>query len=236
MKKLYLFEVDQFVDKKYVGTISVEDLFNLSDIVMKHAIVKEVCWNKKVDPAEAEGKIINMFEEGFLYKPLPIGVDRNKIKPAPVPGESENKLFSIDFPSTREEFVGFIDDFDVRLDMERALMIVSLYMDLRHSRSDKPPFDIAIELLLKPSLGILKKEEYILERTNGIELQEVHSSIIKGVGYDAKKQILYVRFANENMYAYSHVMVDKFMRLANSNSVGAYFNKHIRNFYPYEKL
>lgn len=64
----------------------------------------------------------------------------------------------------------------------------------------------------------------------------VGSSNLDRIGYDLERQVLYVMFQNGAYYAYQGVPDSIYTDLMNANSMGRYFNRHIRNHYPYERL
>lgn len=65
--------------------------------------------------------------------------------------------------------------------------------------------------------------------------QQVASSNIAAVAYDAEKQILGVQFHRSGIYHYEGVPADVHESLLNADSVGKYFIANIKNAYPYTK-
>lgn len=75
-----------------------------------------------------------------------------------------------------------------------------------------------------------------------IAMDEVESSQIHSLGYDAATSTLAIRFkdrktdAPSSLYHYANVPVEEFEALRDAASVGSYFGKHIKPYdvkYPY---
>lgn len=71
------------------------------------------------------------------------------------------------------------------------------------------------------------KAKTMVNRT--IKMEEVESSMISAIGYDAGSKKLRVRFANGNEYLYCGVSKHVHKKLMNAESIGKYFNKTIRS-------
>jgi hypothetical protein len=72
---------------------------------------------------------------------------------------------------------------------------------------------------------------------DNIEMIQVSSSNIESVGYDENEGVIKIRFLNGTEYIYSNVSNSVvFEELVSASSVGAYFNRNIKNVYPYEKI
>lgn len=59
--------------------------------------------------------------------------------------------------------------------------------------------------------------------------QEVKSSTLKSIGYDATSGVLEVEFNNSAIYRFSDVPCSKYKDLLQAASKGKYFNKHIKH-------
>lgn len=57
----------------------------------------------------------------------------------------------------------------------------------------------------------------------------VVSTVIDKLVYDDTRQDLLVKFNSKKVYVYTPVSNDFFDKLKNANSIGQYFNKHIKN-------
>jgi len=68
------------------------------------------------------------------------------------------------------------------------------------------------------------------------DMQQVSSSNIFAVGYDADSQTAYVQFLNGSTYAYKGVPEHEFENLRTASSVGSYLNRNYKNVYPYERV
>lgn len=75
-----------------------------------------------------------------------------------------------------------------------------------------------------------------------IAMDEVESSQIHSLGYDAATSTLAIRFKNRvdgkptSLYHYSNVPTEEFEALRDAASIGSYFGKHIKPYdvkYPY---
>lgn len=68
-------------------------------------------------------------------------------------------------------------------------------------------------------------------------MQEVESTMIKEVGYDAAAQVLTVVFATTNeKYAYSGVPEDVYKALMAAESKGSFFAQNIKGKYEFKKV
>ena len=68
-----------------------------------------------------------------------------------------------------------------------------------------------------------------------VQMQDVVSSNIGAVGYDAKKKILHVQFTHGGTYLYSGVPEQVYKTLLESDSVGTYFSQNIKGVYRFRK-
>jgi hypothetical protein len=65
---------------------------------------------------------------------------------------------------------------------------------------------------------------------------EVQSSNLESIGYDPETEILKIKFLNSSVYEYKNVSQVIYDALMNAPSHGSYFNREIRNNFPYEKV
>ena len=68
------------------------------------------------------------------------------------------------------------------------------------------------------------------------KLHSVSSSNVAELGYDEGNQMVYVRFQNGTLYAYSNVPKSEYEALDNAPSIGSYLNRNFKNVYPYQRL
>jgi hypothetical protein len=61
-----------------------------------------------------------------------------------------------------------------------------------------------------------------------MKMQPVQSGAIRAIGYDPDGQVLHVEFASGHTYSYEDVTPAEHEALANADSIGAHFAKHIR--------
>jgi hypothetical protein len=64
----------------------------------------------------------------------------------------------------------------------------------------------------------------------------LQSSLLSGVAYDHDRAILQLAFGYGAVYQYFGVPVQSYQELWQAASHGAYFNRHIRNVFPYALL
>jgi len=65
----------------------------------------------------------------------------------------------------------------------------------------------------------------------------VESRLIRSIGYDLPSSVLEVEFADDKgLYEYYDVPLSVYSRLMAADSIGAYFNEHVRDLYVCEKL
>lgn len=66
--------------------------------------------------------------------------------------------------------------------------------------------------------------------------EPVVSESIASIGYDDDAETLEVEFVTGAVYRYSGVSQDTFEDFRQAPSKGAFFNRHIRNAYPWEQV
>ena len=64
---------------------------------------------------------------------------------------------------------------------------------------------------------------------------EIISKYIHSIGYNKKKNIVFVKFLNESVYIYKDVPLKEYEELINSKQIGVYFPK-FRTLFEYEKI
>jgi KTSC domain len=64
----------------------------------------------------------------------------------------------------------------------------------------------------------------------------VESSVLVSVGYDRKRRVLEVELVSGAVYQYLAVPPKDFMALLAAESVGRFYNKHIKATYDYREL
>jgi hypothetical protein len=67
-------------------------------------------------------------------------------------------------------------------------------------------------------------------------MQAVSSSVIAALGYDADRATLLVRFTSGKLYRYRGVPEVEFDALVSAGSIGSYYNRRIRDAFPYEEV
>jgi hypothetical protein len=68
------------------------------------------------------------------------------------------------------------------------------------------------------------------------EKLSVDSSAIITISYSYESNQLSVTFVNGKTYLFNKVQSDEFLSLKYAESIGKYFNRHIKNNYNYELL
>lgn len=69
-----------------------------------------------------------------------------------------------------------------------------------------------------------------------MDMIAVRSSNIESVGYDAPRQLLYIKFLSGATYEYQTVPLQVYRDFMAAESKGAYHARHIRLSYPYRRL
>lgn len=63
----------------------------------------------------------------------------------------------------------------------------------------------------------------------------VSSSVIRSIGYDQVSKTLEVQFKTGAVYQYKRVDSSTYLSLINADSIGNFFNQHIRGVYSEQK-
>ena len=66
------------------------------------------------------------------------------------------------------------------------------------------------------------------------ETAEVSSSAVFSISYEHETKSMFITFVSGVCYVYNNVDYNDFILLKNSNSIGSFFNKHIKNKYVWE--
>jgi hypothetical protein len=69
-----------------------------------------------------------------------------------------------------------------------------------------------------------------------MQRQSISSGTIKSIGYDPDRQILEIEFQSGAVDRYHEVPVDVVDDLLSAGSPGQFFNREIRNRFPYRKI
>lgn len=234
MKRLYLLEVDQYIDEKYIASISSDDLFKLAPKDLQEKILKATL---NYEIICVKGKIEILFSDGLLYKPVPVEVNKEKVAVTPSRKGTTTKLFYIDFPKTKKEFEEFKSNFNIRIDEDRLIEILAACKKIYLENDRNFTFDVPVDLRLK-SFTPKHKEvrdlaEKVFENTN---MKPVISSSIKRVGYDEMSSLLYVEFQKGAVYVFADVDEFIFTEFVNSASPGTYFNCYIKGLFVSRRL
>lgn len=82
----------------------------------------------------------------------------------------------------------------------------------------------------------MEKNEYLkdLDIQTGLDFIPCESSNIEGYAYDSQKQVLWIAFKNNRVYAYENVPHEIADGLHNAESKGKYHSKNIKGKYDYE--
>jgi KTSC domain-containing protein len=70
-------------------------------------------------------------------------------------------------------------------------------------------------------------------RVNWVQLE---SALLAAISYDSGRQLLDVEFRSGELYRYFHVPAASYDGLLQADSKGSYFNRRIRNHFPYQNL
>jgi hypothetical protein len=66
--------------------------------------------------------------------------------------------------------------------------------------------------------------------------EPVSSSMIAAIGYEEKSETLEVEFVSGSVYRYRPVEPDVYEGLRAAASKGSFFNRHIKDTYPWEQV
>lgn len=70
-----------------------------------------------------------------------------------------------------------------------------------------------------------------------MNMQEVKSSMLHSIGYDANEMTLHIKFkADGPTYHYRDVPQSDYSKLMAADSIGSHFGKHFRNTYKHTKV
>jgi hypothetical protein len=69
-----------------------------------------------------------------------------------------------------------------------------------------------------------------------VRRKAVASSSLRSVGYDARSHVLEVEFEGGAVYRYGGVPAARHKALLAAASLGRYFNRHVRDRYPTERV
>jgi len=77
----------------------------------------------------------------------------------------------------------------------------------------------------------MAKKELSQFHTNPPDMkrQPVSSSLVESLGYDPEREILEVELENGRVYQYQDVPESTYSGLLKADSIGRYFNRHIRD-------
>lgn len=67
---------------------------------------------------------------------------------------------------------------------------------------------------------------------SGLQIQPVESSMARAIGYDADRQVLQIEFQAGAVYRFEDVDGETWSQLQQSESVGKFFNQHIKGRHP----
>jgi len=68
------------------------------------------------------------------------------------------------------------------------------------------------------------------------EMKSVESSNLSSVGYNEETSELFVQFKNGGIYMYKDVPANVHAELISAESVGKYFNAHVKSGFTYAKV
>ena len=69
-----------------------------------------------------------------------------------------------------------------------------------------------------------------------VEMIPVESSNIRGIGYDADNEVLYITFHSGGQYYYAGVSREIHEAFMEAPSKGKFFHSRIKGAYPFEKV
>ena len=69
-----------------------------------------------------------------------------------------------------------------------------------------------------------------------LELIPVDSSSLLGIGYNEDQRVLYVQYADGEVYEYFKVPKNDYLELLTAKSIGWSVNKRIKPYYNFQKI
>jgi hypothetical protein len=69
-----------------------------------------------------------------------------------------------------------------------------------------------------------------------IQREQVASSNVASIGYDAPSETLEIEFQNGSIYQYYNVSEQLFHQLMEASSKGQFINTYIKNAHPYSRV
>ena len=69
-----------------------------------------------------------------------------------------------------------------------------------------------------------------------MERTYVSSTNISEIGYDEKKETLEIKFLSGSIYQYYNLQKNIYEELMRAGSKGQFFNRYIKNAYPYSRV
>lgn len=69
-----------------------------------------------------------------------------------------------------------------------------------------------------------------------LELIPVDSSSVLGIGYNEDQRVLYVQYADGEVYEYFKVPKNDYLELLTAKSIGWSVNKRIKPYYNFQKI
>lgn len=82
----------------------------------------------------------------------------------------------------------------------------------------------------------INKKTQDISTLKGISFLNVKSSYISAVSYNCEKKVLFVKFANDVVYAYYDLSINVYNGLMNSSSIGSYFAINIKDHYESKQV
>jgi len=79
-------------------------------------------------------------------------------------------------------------------------------------------------------------QEAILAQSTASVRTGVNSSFIKSIGYTPNIKLLEIEFLNGELFQYSNVVVDTYLRFMAAESYSKFFKENIKEQYPTKKL
>jgi hypothetical protein len=79
-------------------------------------------------------------------------------------------------------------------------------------------------------------QEAILAQSTASVRTGVKSSLVKSIGYTPNTKLLEIEFLNGELFQYSNIVVDTYLRFMASESYSKFFKENIKDQYPGKKL
>lgn len=118
-----------------------------------------------------------------------------------------------------------------------GLVYACLLVDLNYKHDETSAPNKAVQVTVETTATPTRKPDPTIKPVS-LKMQATpQSSCFSYVGYDGEKEILHAVFRTSGIeYIYYDFTQDDWDDFINADSLGTYFNKHIKGYYDYKKV